>query len=55
MGDISVGDGGMRFEPHDQTSGQGSATNGDHVRAHRNHSSDHAKPPGQYNVCINIV
>lgn len=46
VGDISVGDGGMRSEPYDQTSGQGSTTTGNHVRAHGDHSSDRAKSPG---------
>lgn len=46
MGDILVGDGGMRSEPHDQTSGQGPTATGDHTRTHGDHSSDHAKSPG---------
>jgi len=46
VGDILVGDGGMRSEPHDQTSGQGSTATGDHVRTHGDHSSDRAKSPG---------
>lgn len=48
MRDISVGGGGMRSEPHDQTSGQGPATTGDHIGAHGDHSAIRAKPSGQY-------
>lgn len=46
MGDISVGDGGMWSEPHDQTSGQGSTATGNYVRTHGDHSSVRAKSPG---------
>lgn len=46
MDDVSVGDGRMRSEPHDQTSGQGATATGNHVRTHGDHSSDRAKSPG---------
>lgn len=55
MGDISVGDGGMRSEPHDQTSGQGSTATGDHVRAYGDYSPDRAKSPGLYYTFMNSI
>lgn len=46
MNGITVGGGGMWSEPHDQTSGQGSAPTGTHVGTHGDHSSDRAESPG---------
>jgi len=48
FGDFSVGDGGMWSEPHDQTSGQGSATTRDNIRTHGDQFTDRAKLSGQY-------